>query len=52
MIGADGSWRRMQWPGEVTALEESLRDIDNKKQQAERLRSQAEHGEIDVLALG
>ena len=47
-----GEARRMQWLGEVAALEESLRHIAGKKQQAERLRSQAEHGEIDVTALG
>jgi hypothetical protein len=46
-----GEARRMQWLGEVAALEESLRHIGSKKQQAERLRSQAEHGEIDVTAL-
>ena len=32
----------MQWLGEVAALEESLRHIASKKQQAERLRRQAE----------
>jgi len=30
--------RRIQWLGEVAALEESLRHIDNKKHQADRLR--------------
>src|SRR5487761_1139604 len=33
--------RRMQWLGEVAALEESLRHIDGKKQQADRLAAQA-----------
>ena len=33
--------RRMQWLGEVAALEESLRHIAGKKQQAEHLRRQA-----------
>ncbi len=47
-----GEARRMQWLGEVAALEESLRHIGIKKQQAERLRGQAERGEIDVTALG
>jgi integrase len=37
--------RRMQWLGEVAALEESLRHIANKKQQADRLRRQAEQAE-------
>ncbi|MGW3960093.1 hypothetical protein ACWED2_09730 [Amycolatopsis sp. NPDC005003] len=32
----------MQWLGEVSALQESLRHITNKKQQAERLRQRAE----------
>jgi hypothetical protein len=31
----------MQWLGEVAALEESLRHIAHKKQQAERLQQQA-----------
>jgi hypothetical protein len=43
--------RRMQWLGEVAALEESLRHIANKKRQAERLRRQAEHGETGSAAL-
>ena len=34
--------RRMQWLGEVAALEESLRHIADKKHQAERLRHQAD----------
>jgi hypothetical protein len=33
--------RRMQWLGEVAALEESLRHIAGKKQQADRLAVQA-----------
>ncbi len=33
--------RRMQWLGEVAALEESLQHITDKKHQAERLRRQA-----------
>jgi hypothetical protein len=33
--------RRMQWLGEVTALEESLRHIARKKEQAERLRQRS-----------
>ena len=43
---------RMQWLGEVSALQESLRHIANKKQQAERLRQRAEHHETGVEALG
>jgi integrase len=35
--------RRMQWLGEVAALEESLRHIAGKKQQADRLAAQAGH---------
>ena len=35
-----GEARRMQWLGEVAALEESLRHIAGKKQQAERLRAE------------
>jgi hypothetical protein len=41
----------MQWLGEVAALEESLRHIDGKKQQAERLRRRAERSEAGVEAL-
>jgi hypothetical protein len=44
--------RHMHWLGEVTALEESLRHIADKKQQAERLRGRAEHGEANAHALG
>ncbi|MER7755425.1 hypothetical protein [Kitasatospora sp. NPDC097643] len=36
---------RMQWLGEVAALKESLRHINDKKKQADRLREQAEQGE-------
>jgi len=43
--------RRMRWGGEVAALEESLRHIASKKQQAERLRQRAEHRETGVEAL-
>jgi hypothetical protein len=43
--------RRMRWLGEVAALEESLRHIDEKKQQAERLRHRVEHSEAGVEAL-
>jgi hypothetical protein len=43
---------QMQWLGEVAALEESLRHIANKKQQAERLRRRAEDGEAGTVALG
>lgn len=35
--------RRMQWLGEAAALEESLRHIAVKKQQADRLARQAGH---------
>jgi hypothetical protein len=41
---------RLQWLGEVSALEESLRHIANKKRQAERL-LQADHGEAGPDAL-
>jgi hypothetical protein len=44
--------RRMRWGGEVAALEESIRHIDAKKQQAERLRRQAEQGQATIAALG
>jgi len=40
--------RRMHWPGEVAALEESLRHIADKKHQAERLRR---HADEDAGAL-
>ncbi|AWS43752.1 hypothetical protein [Streptosporangium sp. 'caverna'] len=42
---------RMQWLGEVAALKESLRPISEKKEQADRLRRQAEHGEGGTGAL-
>lgn len=35
--------QRMHWLGEVTALEESLRHIAGKKQQADRLARQTGH---------
>jgi integrase len=40
--------RRMQWLGEVAALEESLRHIAGKKQQADRLAAQAEHDACEL----
>ncbi|MFE5587004.1 hypothetical protein [Kitasatospora sp. NPDC056531] len=40
-----GEAQRMQWLGEVAGLQESLRHIAVKKQQAERLRAQAGQGE-------
>ena len=43
--------RRMQWLGEVAALEESLRHIAGKKQQAERLRRQAGQDTASTPAL-
>jgi site-specific recombinase XerD len=43
--------RGMKWLGEVAALEESLRHIAGKKQQADRLRLRAEHDETSVNAL-
>lgn len=43
---------RMQRLGEVAALQEGLRHIADKKQQAERLRAQADRGEGGVAALG
>jgi hypothetical protein len=46
-----GEANRMQWLGEVSALQESLPHIGNKKQQAERLRQRAEHHETGVEAL-
>ncbi|KUJ56903.1 hypothetical protein ADL25_04870 [Streptomyces sp. NRRL F-5122] len=36
---------RMQWLGEVAALKETLRHINDKKKQADRLRRQAQRGE-------
>jgi hypothetical protein len=47
-----GEVQRMQWLGEVAGLQESLRHIADKKQQAERLRAQAGRGEDGVAALG
>lgn len=44
--------KRLQWLGEVANLQESLRHIANKKQQAERLRQRAEHHETGVEGLG
>ncbi|WP_281032913.1 hypothetical protein [Nocardia brevicatena] len=41
----------MRWLGEVAALEESLRHIANKKQQAERLCQRAADGDAGVDAL-
>ena len=41
--------RRMQWLGEVAALEESLRHIADKKHQAERLRRQADKDTAGAL---
>ena len=42
---------RVQWLGEVAALEESLRHITDKKEQADRLRLQAERAETGPTAL-
>lgn len=42
---------RMQWLGEVAALEENLRHISDKKRQADRLRAQAADGDASVDAL-
>jgi hypothetical protein len=44
--------QRMQWLGEVTGLEESLRHIADKKQQAERLRAHTDNREAGVDVLG
>jgi hypothetical protein len=44
--------QRMQWLGEVAGLQESLRHIADKKQQAERLRAQTDQAEDGVTALG
>ncbi len=43
--------RQMQWLGEVAALEESLRHIAGKKNQADRIKHQAGQGEIGVEGL-
>lgn len=42
---------QMRWLGEVAALEESLRHIAAKKQQAERLQLRFEHDETGSRAL-
>jgi hypothetical protein len=42
----------VQWGGEVAALDESLRHIGVKKEQAERLRQRSQHHETGVEALG
>lgn len=42
----------MHWLGEVAGLQESLRHIADKKQQAERLRARTDRGEDGVAALG
>ncbi|MEV5082527.1 tyrosine-type recombinase/integrase [Streptomyces sp. NPDC056159] len=47
-----GEAQRMQWLGEVAGLQESLRHIADKKQQAARLRAQTGRGEDGVAALG
>jgi len=47
-----GEAQRMQWLGEVAGLQESLRHIADKKEQAERLRVQVGRGEDGVAALG
>ncbi|WP_330461660.1 DUF4158 domain-containing protein [Streptomyces sp. NBC_00820] len=47
-----GEAQRMQWLGEVAGLQESLRHIADKEQQAERLRAQTGRGEDGVAALG
>ena len=43
--------RRMQWLGEVAALEESLRHIADKKNQADRIKRQAGQGETGADGL-
>ena len=43
--------RQMQWLGEVAALEESLRHIAGKKNQADRIKRQARQDEIGVEGL-
>jgi hypothetical protein len=47
-----GEAQQMQWLGEVAGLQESLRHIADKKQQAERLRARIDRGEDGVAALG
>jgi hypothetical protein len=44
--------QRMRWLGEVAGLQESLRHIADKRQQAERLRAPTDRGEDGVTALG
>jgi len=46
-----GEAQRMQWLGEVAGLQESLKHIAAKKQQAEHLRTQADRGETGDDAL-
>ncbi|WP_329390047.1 hypothetical protein OG625_38015 [Streptomyces sp. NBC_01351] len=46
-----GEAQRMQWLGEVAGLQESLRHIAVKKQQAERLQAQAGQGENGASSL-
>jgi len=43
--------RQMQWLGEVAALEESLRHIAGKKNQADRIKRQAGQGKASVEGL-
>jgi hypothetical protein len=40
--------RRMHWLGEVAALEESLRHIAGKKQQAARLAARSGHDDCEL----
>jgi hypothetical protein len=42
----------VRWGGVVAALQESLRHIELKKLQGERLRQQAERGDTRPTALG
>jgi len=41
----------MQWLGEVAALEENLRHIAGKKNQANRIKRQTEQGKASAEAL-
>ena len=43
--------RGHQWLGEVSALQESLRHIASKKQQAERLQEHADRQEVNAPSL-
>ena len=43
--------QKLQWLGEVANLQETLRHIANKKQQADRLQQHAGHGDSGVDAL-